>query len=229
MDNAKHSMMVLFAIGIVLISLSVISADDDLQLSSEERTFSAVGDSVGYSQDSFLHAILTREANAQLMQFEVENLNNPTEYNVTISESDYDQLKSAKNNGEMKEIQIKTNQSVIVKQPVIENYTKEIFSKEYYDEETFENDLESLEEKFLFDSDADVNVTNHTNPSNGKDYKKITVNKTFYVVKTFNDCPEQITAHVVVNDMQADGKDWVFFNAQSLGIGGVLASDHIDI
>ena len=100
MDNAKHSMMVLFAIGIVLISLSVISADDDLQLSSEERTFSAVGDSVGYSQDSFLHAILTREANAQLMQFEVENLNNPTEYNVTISESDYDQLKSAKNNGE---------------------------------------------------------------------------------------------------------------------------------
>ena len=219
----------LLAVCLLIFSVSSIIATDDSQITAEDRTFSATGKSIGYSQDSFLHARLTRDANIQLMQFDVENQNSPVKYNVTISESDYNQLKTAKNQGEIKEIQVKTNQSVVIKEPVIENYTKELFSQDYYDDAVFEKDLKSLEEKLILDSDVSVNVTDHTNPLSGKDYKKITIYKTYYVVKSFRNSSDEIIASVVVNDMQADGKDWVFFRASSLGISGNMASAHIDI
>lgn len=213
--------MIFLAVFLMLVSVSAIASADS------DRTFTAVGDSVGYSRDILSIARITPEANIQVMQFEVENQNNPVQYNVTISQDQYDELKSAKDKSEIKEIQIKTNQPVAVKTAVIENYTKEVCSQDYYDDETFERDLTSLEQK-IFDSNIDINVTDHVT-SNGAEYKRITLYKTYYLVKSFEDTNEYITAHVVVNDMQADGKDWVFFHAPSLGMDGVMASSHIEI
>ena len=213
--------MIFFALFLMLVSVSAIAGEDS------DRTFSAVGDSVGYSRDILGIARVTPEANLQVMQFEVENHNNPVQYNVTLSPDQYDELKSAKDNGEIKEIQIRTNHPVAVKTAVFEDYTREVCSQDYYDDEAFERDLTGLEEK-IFDSNIDINVTDHVT-SNGAEYKRITLYKTGYIVKYFDETDENITAHVVVNNMQADGKDWVYFTAQSLGMDGVVASSHIEI
>lgn len=225
MNHGKALLMMVICL--IIVSLSAIAgADDNSQ--TDNMTFSAVGNSIGYSQDILNYVELTRDANTELMKFKVHNHNSPAKYNVTISESQHEQLKSAKERGEIKEIQIKTNQSVTVKEPVIENCTKLVCFQDYYDDATFERDLNNLEGK-IFDTDVDVNVTDHVNPLNGADYKRISIYKTHHLVKSFNDRNEQITAHVVVNDMQADSKDWVFFHADSLGMDGNMAEGHIEI
>ena len=217
-----RNVIILLVVLLAVASLSATAATDNC------RTFSAVGDSVAYSSDSLYHARLTRDANMDLMQFKVENHNNPVKYNVTLSESQYNQLKAAKEKGEIKELIIRTNQPIEVKVPVIENCTKKVCSQDYYDEASFERDFNSLDEKIL-DSNIDVNVTGHVNPSNGIEYKRISIYKTYYVAKSFRNTTEYIAAHVVVNNMQADGKDWVYFHAPSLGIDGTMAADHIEI
>ena len=213
--------MILVAVFLIAVSVSAIaSADGDV-------TFTAVGDSIGYSKDILSHSRITPDANEELMGFEVQNHNNPVRYNVALSKDQYSELKSAKDNGEIKELQIRTNQPVVIENPVIENYTKMVCFQDYYDEDAFERDLSSLEEN-VFDSSIDINVTDHVT-SNGAEYKRITLYKTYYVVKSFEESHEYITAHVVVNNMQADGKDWVFFHAPGLGMDGVVASSHIEI
>lgn len=215
-------MMVMLVLCLLLASLSAVAGADD------GRTFSAVGKSVGYSADILHHSRLTKDANIELMEFKVQNHNNPVKYNVTLSQEEFNQLKAAKDNGEFKEIQVETNQSISVKQPVIENYTRKVCSQDYFDDASFERDLSNLDQK-LFDNSIDVNVTDHVSPVTGAEYKKITIYKTDHVVKSFRNSSDYITASVVANDMQADGKDWVFFHAPSLGIDGTVAAEHIQL
>ena len=203
----------------------------------EERTFVAIGDTIGYSQDSFYGAKLSAKAKKQLNQYKKINKNNPTKYSITISNNQYNKLLDAKHKGKIKEIQIKTDKYITIKKPVMKSYKKIVFDKKYYKETNFKKAYKKIKNKLEFDYDYKILVKTHWKRSKDTsmgiihivDYKRIIVVKKINVVKSFKTAKDLITASVVVNDKQADGKDWVFFFIPRFGIDGTIASSHIKI
>ena len=136
--------ILLLLIGTILLSISTVVAEDinetdigdnsQVEVSSTnsnlygdtvqsddttaQRTFTATGDRIGYSPESYYGATLSKKAKTQIKQFKNTNKNNKKSYSITISEKQYNQLITAKNQGKIKEIQIKTPVKITIKKPV---------------------------------------------------------------------------------------------------------------
>ena len=208
---------------------------------STEKTFTATGDTIGYTTESYYPKIYTSKAKKQIKQIKSTNKKNPTKYSITISDSQYDQLLKAKKAGKTKEIQIKTDKYITVKKPVFKKVSKKIFSKKYYKESKFKKALKKFKNKYYLDDTYKIKVSTKYKKSRDTSmgtihvvkYKKITIIKKYNKVKSFKSKKDRITASVCVNDRQSspEGKphDIVYFFAPSLGIDGTMAYGEINI
>lgn len=231
--------MILLLMSLILITISAVAGADNnsieigiedsfdstdtSEISIEDRTFNATGDTIGYSPEEYSYAKLSNKAKKQIKEFKNENKNNPTNYSITISEDQYSKLSYAKDLGKCKEIQIKTDKYITIKKPVMKKTTKKIFSKKYTNQKKYKKALAKLKNKYYLDDFYKIKVTKH-----GK-YKQITVYKKIYTVKYFKTGKDRITASVCVNDWQDGGGDYVFFFAPKLGIDGTMAAATITI
>ena len=210
---------------------------DSTGVSADERTFTATGETIGYDYDSSYGCKFSKKAKKQLEKIKQENRKNPTTYTITISEKQYKKLLNGKNKGKCTEIQIKTDKYIKIKIPVIKTSKKTIFSKKYYKEVKFNKALKKLKNKYYLNDDYKIKVKTHWKRSKDTsmgtisiiDYKQIIVVKKYRTVKSLKTSKDRITASVVVNDYQQDGKDWVYFFAPKLGIDGTMAQAHISI
>jgi len=238
--------ILLLLIGTILLSISTVVAEDinktdigdnsQVEVSSTnslyddtvqsddttaQRTFTATGDRIGYSPDSYYGAKLSKKAKTQIKQFKNTNKNNKKSYSITISEKQYNQLITAKNQGKIKEIQIKTPVKITIKKPVFKKFKKTILNKKYSTKSAYTKALKKFKNKYYLEDDYIIKSYKNT--------KKIKIVKKCKTVKYFKTSTDKITASIVVNDLQADGKDWVYFFSPKLGIDGTMAAKHIKL
>ena len=239
--------ILLLLIGTILLSISTVVAEDinktdigdnsQVEVSSTnsnlygdtvqsddttaQRTFTATGDRIGYSPESYYGAKLSKKAKTQIKQFKNTNKNNKKSYSITISEKQYNQLVTAKNQGKIKEIQIKTPLKITIKNPVFKKFKKTILNKKYSTKSAYTKALKKFKNKYYINNDYIIKSYKNT--------KKIKIIKKCKTVKYFKTSTDKITASLVVNDLQADGKDWVYFFSPKLGIDGIMASKHIKL
>ena len=238
--------ILLLLIGTILLSISIVVAEDinktdigdnsQVEVSSTnslyddtvqsddttaQRTFTATGDRIGYSPDSYYGAKLSKKAKTQIKQFKNTNKNNKKSYSITISEKQYNQLITAKNQGKIKEIQIKTPVKITIKKPVFKKFKKTILNKKYSTKSAYTKALKKFKNKYYLEDDYIIKSYKNT--------KKIKIVKKCKTVKYFKTSTDKITASIVVNDLQADGKDWVYFFSPKLGIDGTMAAKHIKL
>ena len=186
-----------------------------------QRTFTVEGNRIGYSPDSYYGAKLSKKAKTQIKQFKNTNKKNKKTYTITISEKQYNQLTNAKKQDKIKEIQIKTNMKIHIKKPVFKKFTKTTLNKKYSTNSAYNKALKKFKNKYYLDDDYIIKGYKNT--------KKIKIIKKCKTVKYFKTSTDKITASLVVNDRQADGKDWVYFFSPKLGIDGTMACKHIKL
>lgn len=249
---------ILLLIGVVLITISSVSAGDvvsignktssqgDIQViadsqdtSTSQKTFSATGKSIGCSLEGCYPFECTKKAKKQLKQINAKNKKNPAKYSITLSDSQYNQLLSAKKQGKMKEIQIKTNKYIKIKKPVVKKVKKTIFNKKYYSLDKFDRTWKKFDEKYGYDNNYKIKVTPHYRRYNDERgvgsepvYYKLTVFKKFNKIKGFKSGKALIYAGISVNNRQAfvNGKgDFLEFFIPQYGIDGTMASSRINI
>ena len=96
-----------------------------------------------------------------------------------------------------------------------------ILNKKYSTKSAYTKALKKFKNKYFLEYDYIIKSYKNT--------KKIKIVKKCKTVKYFKTSTDKITASIVVNDLQADGKDWVYFFSPKLGIDGIMAAKHIKL
>ena len=229
----KKIIILLLILITALFVISTVSAnDDDIIIDENERTITVTGKTIVYETG---YKDYSDEAKNQIKEFKKINKKNPTTYTVTLSKKQYIKLGNAKTQDKYKDIQINTDQPIIIKKAVIKTDKTKIFSKKYYDENQFNKALKKFEKKY--DSDYKIKVKTkyrketdiHGHTFTIPKYNKITIYEKHYKVLYYKTKKDTVNVWAWVNDYESGlPVEGVHFGASSFGwVDGEIYSGEI--